>query len=85
MRLRIYLQSVGLSTIIAALIVGASSVTPVGVVLLPGMLLAALVFPTGINSDYGYTHIILAALSDIFIVSLPMYFYLRWRSERKQP
>src|SRR5205085_10638600 len=41
----------------------------VGVLLAPGMLAAAIVFSQGINSDWGKTYLVLAALMNAFLLA----------------
>jgi hydrogenase-4 membrane subunit HyfE len=82
------MQSVAVSTVIVFLIAAASSVpyiTPVGAILLPGMLLAALFFDTGIHSDHPNYFVILVAVFNILIFSVPVFLYLRRRRKLKTP
>jgi hypothetical protein len=43
---------------------------------LPGALLAALIFPQGIHSDFGFTYIVFAVLLDIALYFVPTYLLL---------
>jgi len=43
---------------------------PAGVLLAPGMLLGALIFPEGAHSDFGTAYIVLAVLIDVVLVAL---------------
>ncbi len=46
----------------------------VGALLLPGMLLAAIVFPEGAHSDWPMTWFVLAGLMDAFVFAWPVMF-----------
>ena len=58
------------------MLVGAIASLPrcsaVGVLLAPGMLAAAIVFPEGINSHWGTTYLVLAALLDALLLAWPL-------------
>ena len=43
---------------------------------LPGAVLAALVFPQGIHSDFGFSYMIFAVLLDIALYFIPIYLLL---------
>jgi hypothetical protein len=78
------MQSVAISTVIVLLIAAASSVpyiTPVGEILLLGILLAALIFSAGIHSDHANSFVIMAAIFNILIFSVPVFIYLRRRNK----
>ena len=80
LRNSLYIRALALGTIAVILIAGLSSVpgiSPIGAVLLPGMLLAALVFPTGIHSDHATAYMVLVAVWDIVLFSVATYFCLR--------
>jgi hypothetical protein len=51
-----------------------------GMLLLPGALLSALLFPEGINSDYGWTFLVLAGIADWLIAWACIFFVRRVRS-----
>ena len=56
-----------------------------GMLLLPGGLLAALLFPEGINSDHGWTFLVVAAVADWLIAWGCIRFFRllkRWIAER---
>jgi small neutral amino acid transporter SnatA (MarC family) len=50
----------------------------VGVLLAPGMLAAAIVFPDGINSNWGKTYLVLAALMNAFVLAWPVLWFSTW-------
>ena len=50
----------------------------VGVLLAPGMLAAAIVFPEGINSNWGKTYLVLAALMNAFLLAWPVLWFWTW-------
>jgi hypothetical protein len=58
---------------------------PAGVLLLPGALLAALVFPQGIESGYGITYMILAGFLDGLLYSLVALPFIRRNFSKKLP
>jgi hypothetical protein len=51
----------------------------------PGMLLAAIVFPQGIHSDYGDAYMILAFAIDFILYGSLAYAILAFRAEKCQP
>ena len=50
----------------------------VGVLLAPGMLAAAIVFPEGINSHWGKTYLVLAALMNAFLLAWAVLWLWTW-------
>jgi hypothetical protein len=50
----------------------------VGALLAPGMLTAAIVFPEGINSHWGKTYLVLAALMNAFFLAWPVLWFGTW-------
>jgi hypothetical protein len=50
----------------------------VGVLLAPGMLAAAIVFPEGIHSDWGKTYLVLADLMNAFLLAWPALWFWTW-------
>ncbi len=61
------------SCVVIAAIVGLACIPHLddaSFLLLPGVLLAALVFPQGIHSDHGWTFIIVAGILDLLLYSL---------------
>jgi hypothetical protein len=50
----------------------------VGVLLAPGMLAAAIVFPEGINSHWGKTYLVLAALMNAFLLAWLVLWFWTW-------
>lgn len=74
-RLRGYMWSFVFALLLTLLCAGLASVpgwSAVGVLLAPGMLVAAIVFPTGINSSWPYIYLALAALMNAFIIAFPV-------------
>jgi len=70
-----YGWSLLLAVVLVTLIAGLASIphcSAVGVVLLPGALLAALVFPQGIDSSAGIFFLALAGLADSALLALPI-------------
>jgi len=64
------------------MLVGAIASLPrcsaVGVLLAPGMLAAAIVFPEGINSHWGKTYLVLAAMLNAFLLAWPVLWFWTW-------
>jgi hypothetical protein len=50
----------------------------------PGILLAAMIFPAGIHSDYGFAYMILAGMLDIMVFSLLCFIGLHPRDKRRR-
>ena len=69
-------------------LVGAVASVPrwsaVGVLLARGMLAAAIVFPQGINSDWGKTYLVLAALMNAFLLAWPVLWFWTWIERSRQ-
>ena len=61
-----YLMSCAVALALVAVLYWLSS-SPAGVLLVPGMLLAAVVFPQGGHSDHGLTYVYLAMLIDVLL------------------
>lgn len=55
-----------------------AEMSAVGVLLAPGMLAAAIVFPEGINSHWGKTYLVLAALMNAFLLAWPVLWFWTW-------
>ncbi len=75
MRLRIYGWSLVISVALVALVAAIASVphcSAIGIVLLPGALLAAIVFPQGPESGAGNIYLVLAGLLDSLLVAFPV-------------
>lgn len=75
MRLRVYGWSLVISVALVALAAVVASVphfSAVGVVLLPGALLAAVVFPQGPESGSGNIYLLLAGVLDSLLVAFPV-------------
>jgi hypothetical protein len=51
---------------------------------LPGALLAALIFPEGIHSEFGFTYIFFAAFLDIALYTVPIYLLLASLESKKE-
>jgi hypothetical protein len=68
--------------LVLTILVGAIASLPrcsaVGVLLAPGMLAAAIVFPEGINSNWGKTYLVLAALMNAFLLAWPVLWFWTW-------
>ena len=87
--LRRYAGSFVLALIPTALLGAVASVpkwSAAGVLLAPGMLLAALIFPQGVHSSWGYTYLVIAGLLEAFILAWPVLWVWmavdRWRNRR---
>lgn len=68
-----------------ATVAGLSSVPkcePAAYLLLPGALLAALAFPQGIESDYGYAYLVLTGLLDTVFYGLASFALVSRRMHR---
>jgi hypothetical protein len=73
--LRLYGWSLAVSVVLTALVAGIASLphcSAIGVVLLPGALLAALVFPQGPESDAANVYLVLAGLLDSLLLAFPI-------------
>jgi len=57
----------------------------IGMILLPGALLAALFFPQGIESDHGIAFLVLATFFDCVLFALVALVVLRMRSKKSLP
>lgn len=66
-----YVAGLGLTLLLAALS-GRPRGSSLGVLLAPGMLSAAIVFPQGIESDAAYTYMALAMVVNAFFLSWPL-------------
>jgi hypothetical protein len=87
MRCLPYLRALALAAITLALLAALGSIPHINAAafpLLPGILLAALIFPTGIHSDYGFAYMILAGILDVMVFSLLWFVGLRWRDKRRR-
>lgn len=70
---------------VVAVLVVLSSVPFLGFVAfgwLPGALLAALIFPQGIHSDFAVAYIVISALLDILLYATLFYLVIRFRHNR---
>lgn len=65
-------------TILVGAIASLPRCSAVGVLLAPGMLAAAIVFPEGINSHWGKTYLVLAALLNAFLLGWPVLWFWTW-------
>jgi hypothetical protein len=75
MRLRIYVWSLVISVALVALVAAIASAphcSVVGIVLLPGALLAAIVFPQGPESGAGNIYLVFAGLLDSLLIAFPV-------------
>jgi hypothetical protein len=65
-----------IGTLILTMLVGAVASVPrcsvVGVLLAPGLLAAAVIFPEGTNSDWAKTYLVLAVLMNAFLLAWPV-------------
>lgn len=87
--LRTYARAFVLALLLTALLGAVASVpkwSAAGALLAPGMLLAALVFPQGVHSNWGYTYLAIAGLLEAFILAWPVLWVWmavdRWRNRR---
>jgi hypothetical protein len=48
------------------------------------MLAAAIVFPEGINSNWGNTYLVLAVLMNAFLLAWPMLWFWTWIESRRR-
>jgi len=71
-------------TLLVAAIASVPRCSAVGVLLAPGMLAAAIVFPEGINSHWGKTYLVLAALLNAFLVAWPVLWFWMWIAHFRQ-
>jgi hypothetical protein len=75
MSLRVYGWSLVISVALVALVAGIASAphcSAIGIVLLPGALLAAIVFPQGPESNAGNIYLVLAGLLDSVLFAFPV-------------
>ncbi|MDW5267124.1 MULTISPECIES: hypothetical protein [Acidobacteriaceae] len=71
-----------------AILAGIASIerfSSIGIVLLPGTLLAALFFPQGIESDHGIAFLVFATIFDSVLFALVALVVLRMRSNKSLP
>jgi hypothetical protein len=57
----------------------------IGMILLPGALLAALLFPQGIESDHGTAFLVFATIFDCVLFALVALVVLRMQSKKSLP
>jgi hypothetical protein len=80
-QVRRYAWSFGVALALTVLVGAVASLprwSAVGVLLAPGMLAAAIVFPEGIHSDWGKTYLVLAALMNAFLLAWPVLWFWTW-------
>ena len=65
-------------TVLVGVIASVPRCSAVGVLLAPGMLAAAIVFPEGINSHWGKTYLVLAALMNAFLLAWLVLWFWTW-------
>ena len=81
---KIVLKSAALAAGTLVALAGLSSIPGMGFfafLWLPGALLAAFIFPEGINSSFAITYVVAAALIDVMLYAIPIYIYLRTHSK----
>lgn len=79
--MRVYTWSSAISLALAGVVAGIANLPDcdsAGLLLLPAALLAALVLPQGIHSDYGFTYMALAAVIDVLSFGVLTAFVLKW-------
>ena len=84
---RLYAWSLAVSVVLIGIVAGIASVphcSSVGVLLLPGALLAALVFPQGVESNAAVPYLVLAGLLDSALLAFPVMGVWRLVAGRKQ-
>ena len=74
-------QAAGL-VLLVGLVSSVERLAWVRVILLPGLLLAAIPFPGGVQSNAGTLYIALAAILDVLVFAVPVAWIL-WRSQRR--
>ena len=87
LHVRRYALSFGFALALTALVGVIASVpkcSAVGVLLAPGMLAAAIVFPEGINSDWAKAYLVLAALMNSFLLAWPLLWLWTWTERFRQ-
>jgi len=76
-----------LSTVLIGTLASLPGLSLVGILLVPGMLIAAAVFPQGINSNWGYTYLVIAGLVNAFILAWLLFWLWtaigRWQKRRR--
>ena len=80
-QLRRYAWSFVVALVVTLLVGGIASVprySPAGVLFGPGMLVAAIVFPEGINSDWAKTYLVSATLMNAFLLAWPGVWLWTW-------
>jgi uncharacterized membrane protein len=86
MRFGAYTWSLAISLVLIVLVGTIASIPGCSVgwdLLLPGALLAAIVFPQGVNSSGGNLYLVLAAILDIVLLSFPVMWAWRLFERRK--
>ncbi|WP_263411078.1 hypothetical protein [Terriglobus tenax] len=87
MQKHVYLWSLLIAVLIVGIFAGIASIPGLNFVifaLLPGVLPAALFFPEGIHSSSGIGFMVLAAICDIAIYSLPILWILKGRRANRK-
>jgi hypothetical protein len=65
-------------TVLVGAVASVSKLSAVGVLLAPGMLGAAILFPEGTNSDWAKTYLVIAALLNTFLLAWPVLWVWTW-------
>jgi hypothetical protein len=71
-------------TVLVGAVASVSKLSAVGVLLAPGMLGAAILFPEGTNSDWAKTYLVIAALLNAFLLAWPVLWVWTWIGRFRQ-
>jgi hypothetical protein len=91
LQVRRYAWSFGIAlslTVLVGVIASVPRCSAVGVLLAPGMLAAAIVFPEGINSNWWKMYLVLAVLMNAFLLAWAVLWFwtsmkrFRWRGRK---
>ena len=80
-QLRSYAWSFGIAlilTVLASAVASVPKLSAFGVLLAPGVLSAAIIFPEGTNSDWAKTYLVIAALLNAFLLAWPVLWLWTW-------
>jgi hypothetical protein len=65
-------------TVIVGAIASLPACSAAGVLLIPGMMAAAVAFPEGVDSGWAKTYLVLAALLNAFLLAWPVLWFWGW-------
>jgi hypothetical protein len=64
-----------LLTVLLGVVASLRKWSAVGILLAPGMLIAAIGFPQGIHSNWAYTYLVIAGLANALVLAWPIFWW----------